>query len=343
MPIKIPHKYRMLSNMKQKTAVILGGNGFIGHHLARSLRNDGYWVRTVDILEYNYGAIDFTDDYVIGDCRIKETVYSALLKGGKSVDEVYVMASWMGGAGVIFTGRHDDEILYNALSIDLNVAKISSELNVGKVFFSGSACCYNQKYQLDVDNNGLTEDMAYDANPDSDYGFGKLASERIYQAFHRNKGLNIRIGRFHNVCGIEGAWNNGKEKFPAACCRKVCEAHNGDDIEIWGDGLQTRSFISVSEAIVGVKKLMESDFTSPVNIGSEEIVSINDFTKMVIEISGKKLSIKNIKSDALGVRGRKSNNDLMFSVTGWRPSIKLKEHIPNLYNWVNKQVSNGNV
>ena len=215
-----------------KTATILGGHGFIGHHLARSLRKDGYWVRTVDIKDYDFGEVDFTDDYVIGDCRMKEVVYSALLKDGKSVDEVYVMASWMGGAGVIFTGKYDDEILYNALSIDLNVAKIASELKVGKIFFSGSACCYNQKHQLESENTGLTEDMDYDANPDSDYGFGKLASERIYQAFHRNKDLNVRFGRFHNVCGIEGAWNNGKEKFPAACCRKVAETKDGGEIEI---------------------------------------------------------------------------------------------------------------
>lgn len=322
-----------------KIAVVLGGNGFIGHHLARNLRQDGYWVRTVDINEYTYGKPDYTDDYVIGDCRVKEVVYSALLKDGKSVDEVYVMASWMGGAGVIFIGKYDDEILYNALSIDLNVAKIAAELKVGKVFFSGSACCYNEKYQLDTNNIGLTEDMDYDANPDSDYGFGKLASERIYQAFHRNKDLNIRMGRFHNVCGVEGAWNNGKEKFPAACCRKVAEAEDGGEIEIWGDGQQTRSFISVQEAIIGIKKLMQTDYDKPVNIGSDEIISMNDFAKMVIEISGKKLSIKNISSDALGVRGRTSNNDLMLKVTGWKPSIRLAEHIPSLYNWVNQQVN----
>lgn len=322
----------------KKTAVVLGGNGFIGHHLARQLRKDGYWVRTVDINEYAYGIPDYTDDYIIGDCRVKEVVYSALIKDGKSVDEVYVMASWMGGAGVIFTGKYDDEILYNALSIDLNVAKIASELKVGKVFFSGSACCYNEKYQLGTNNTGLTEDMDYDANPDSDYGFGKLASERIYQAFRRNKGLNIRMGRFHNVCGIEGAWNNGKEKFPAACCRKVAEVEDGGEIEIWGDGLQTRSFISVHEAIVGIKKLMQSDYDKPVNIGSDEIISMNDFAKMVIEISGKKLTIKNVSSAALGVRGRTSNNDLMQKITGWKPSIRLAEHIPSLYKWINNQV-----
>ena len=322
-----------------KTVCILGGNGFIGHHLARSLRNDGCWVRTVDINEYVYGEIDYTDDYVIGDCRMKEVVYSSLLKDGKSVDEVYVMASWMGGAGVIFTGEYDDEILYNALSIDLNVAKIASELKVGKIFFSGSACCYNHKFQLESDNEGLTENMDYDANPDSDYGFGKLASERIYHAFYRNKGLNVRLGRFHNVCGIEGAWNNGKEKFPAACCRKVAEAKDGAEIEVWGDGMQTRSFISVHEAIEGVKRLMMSEYCYPVNIGSSEIISINDFAKLVIDISGKNLTIKNVPSNALGVRGRKSNNDLIKKVTGWEPSKKLSEHIPDLYDWVNKQVN----
>jgi len=326
----------------KKNICVLGGNGFIGHHLARNLKKDGHWVRVVDIQEYQYGEKDYADDYVIGDCRDKYVVASSLLKDGKSVDECYVMASWMGGAGVIFTGAYDSEILYNALSIDLNVCKIASELKVGKVFFSGSACCYNEAFQLDTENAGLKESFDYPANPDSDYGFGKLASERIYMAFNRNKMLNIRIGRFHNVCGIEGAWNNGKEKFPAACCRKVAEAPDGGSIDIWGDGLQTRSFISVDEAIVGVKKLMQSEYIYPVNIGSSEIISVNDFARMVIGISGKNLSIKNIESNALGVRGRTSDNELIEKVTGWKPTKKLTDHIPYLYNWINQQV-NGNV
>lgn len=322
-----------------KTAVVYGGSGFIGHHMARRLKRNGYFVRTVDINEYEHGEIDYTDDYVIGDLRDQKVSCENLVDlNSKPFDELYVFSSWMGGAGVIFTGEYDDEIMYNSLLIDLNVVKCATEIGVGKVFWSSSACAYNADLQRDVNNTGLKESDAYPANPDSDYGFAKLTSERIYQAFKRNKGLNIRIARFHNIFGIESAWNNKKEKFPAAICRKVSEAHDGESIEVWGDGKQTRSFLCVNEAINGVQRLMASNYDFPLNIGSSEMISMNDLAKMVIEISGKNLTIKNVESDALGVRGRRSDNTLCQSILNWSPRQNFKKEIESLYWWVNAQV-----
>ena len=322
-----------------KNVVVFGGNGFIGHHLARRLKKEGNWVRTVDINEYTFGDIDYTDDYVIGDLRERDVVIKNLSKEGKPVDELYVLSSWMGGAGVIFTGKFDDEIMYNSLTIDLNSAKYASELGVGKVFFSSSACAYNADLQQDANNMGLKESCAYPANPDSDYGFAKLTSERVYQAFNRNKGLDIRIARFHNVFGQEGSWNNNKEKFPAAVTRKVCEAKDGSSIEIWGTGNQTRSFIYIDEAVDGVLRLMDSNYIKPINIGSSEMISVNDLAKMVIEISGKNLTIKNVESNAIGVMGRNSDNTLIKEVLGWTPTQPLRKGMESLYSWINKQVS----
>lgn len=322
-----------------KNVVVFGGNGFIGHHLARRLKKEGNWVRTVDINEYTFGDIDYTDDYIIGDLRERNVVIKNLSKEGKPVDELYVLSSWMGGAGVIFTGKFDDEIMYNSLTIDLNSAKYASELGVGKVFFSSSACAYNADLQQDANNMGLKESCAYPANPDSDYGFAKLTSERVYQAFNRNKGLDIRIARFHNVFGQEGSWNNNKEKFPAAVTRKVCEAKDGSSIEIWGTGNQTRSFIYIDEAVDGVLRLMDSNYIKPINIGSSEMISVNDLAKMVIEISGKNLTIKNVESNAIGVMGRNSDNTLIKEVLDWTPTQPLRKGMESLYSWINKQVS----
>lgn len=324
-----------------KTACIFGGNGFIGHHIARRLKNEGYWVRTVDINPYEHGKMDYADDYVVADLRIKESIIENLFdKEGNVVQELFVLSSWMGGAGVIFTGKFDEEILYNSLSIDLNAAKYAALLKVGKMFWSGSACCYNADLQTDPNNPGLKEFVHdYPANPDSDYGFGKLTSERIYQAFKRNKGLNIRMCRFHNVFGEEGSWENGKEKFPAAICRKVAMASDGDEIEVWGTGKQTRSFLYISEAVDGVMRLMNSDYTMPLNIGSSEMISVNDLARMVIDISGKNLTIKNVESDAIGVMGRNSDNTLIKEVLGWEPVQPLRVGMEKLYSWINKQVN----
>lgn len=328
-----------MNSQGKRTAAVYGGNGFIGHHMARRLRSQGYWVKTVDIEEYAYGEVDYTDDYVIGDLRDGEVACENLFDDDNNpVDELYVYSSFMGGAGTIFTGKFDDEILYNSLSIDLNVVKCATEIGVGKVFWSSSACAYNQDLQQDPNNTGLKESDAIPANPDSDYGFAKLTSERIYQAFKRNKGLNIRIARFHNIFGIESSWNNNKEKFPAAICRKVSEAKDGTYVEVWGDGLQTRSFLCVSEAINGVQRLMASQYKFPLNIGSSEMISMNDLAKMVIEISGKNLTIKNVESNALGVRGRKSDNTLCQSVLHWSPKQNFKQEIEVFYRWVNAQV-----
>lgn len=324
-----------------KTAVVFGGNGFIGHHIARRLKKEGNWVRVVDINEYPFGEKDYADEYVIADLRIKENIIENLFdKDGNVVQELYVLSSWMGGAGVVFTKKFDDEILYNSLTIDLNAAKYAAMLKVGKMFWSGSACCYNADLQTDPNNPGLKEFVHdYPANPDSDYGFGKLTSERIYQAFKRNKGLNIRMCRFHNVFGEEGSWNNDKEKFPAAICRKVAMAKDGDEIEVWGTGKQTRSFLYISEAVDGVMKLMHSDYTMPVNIGSDEMISVNDLAKMVIEISGKRLTIKNVESDAIGVMGRNSDNALCNEVLKWKPVQPLRVGMEKLYHWINQQVN----
>lgn len=323
-----------------KTAAVYGGNGFIGHHVARRLRKEGYWVRTVDINPYTFGEIDYTDDYVIADLRVKENVFENMLVDGKPVDELYVLSSWMGGAGVIFTGKYDDEILYNSLTIDLNCAKYAAKLGVKKLFWSSSACCYNATMQNEGGIVYLKETVHdFPAWPDSDYGFGKLTSEKIYQAFHRNKGLNIRIARFHNIYGEEGSWNNNKEKFPAAICRKVSEAKDGDEIEIWGTGEQIRSFLYINECVDGIIRLMESDFKDPINIGSSMAITINDLAKMVIGFSGKNLKIKNIQSDAIGVLARSSDNELCKKVLGWTPDENLEYGMKQLFNWVNKMVN----
>jgi len=332
--------------MKKKKACVLGGHGFIGHHIARRLKNDGWWVRTVDIAEYAYGDLDFTDDPMIGDLRDMRFVSKALfapgqtaLKCDESFDLVIQMAADMGGMGYLAGGNNDANVMFNSAMINLNVAHIAVTHGVKKLFYSSSACVYPLELQDSQDNKGLRERDAIPAHPDLCYGWEKLHSEILYDAFRRNHGLDVCVARFHNVFGIEGTWEGERAKAPAAICRKVAEAKDGGSIEIWGDGTYTRSFLDVDECVEGVLRLVESGSHEVLNIGSDEIITINDLARMVIGISGKNLKIVNVESVALGVKGRNSNNDLIKEVIGWAPTDPLIKGMTKLYEWVNKQVN----
>jgi len=319
-----------------KQALVCGGGGFIGHHLARKLKSLGYLVRSVDLKYPEFSPKDEVDDFVIGDLRDPE-VWQKILD--RDFDEIYQLAADMGGAGFVFTGENDADIMHNSALINLNCLYYLKEKNFkGKVFYSSSACIYPEYKQTDPNNPGLKEEYAYPAGPDSEYGWEKLFSERMYLAFHRNYGINVRIARFHNIFGPEGTYKGGREKAPAALCRKVAEAPNGGEIEIWGDGEQTRSFLYIDECLEGVLRLMNSDFLGPVNIGSDEMISINNLAKMIMEIAGKNLQIKHIPGP-LGVRGRNSDNTLIKEKLGWAPSKPLREGIEKTYHWILKQVS----
>lgn len=323
----------------KKTALVLGAGGFIGNHLVNRLKKEGYWVRGVD-LKYPDFSKTQADDFIIGDLRIFDVCDNAItLDGDISFDEVYQLAADMGGAGYIFTGDNDADVMHNSAMINLNISRLSMNKGVGKVFYSSSACMYPEHNQLDPDNPKCSEDSAYPANPDSEYGWEKLFSERVYLSYMRNYGLNVRIARFHNIFGPLGTWVGGKEKAPAALCRKVAEAENGEEIEVWGDGMQTRSFLYIDECIDGIRNLMESDFTGPVNIGSEEMISINDFAKMIIGISNKNIGVNNIPGPE-GVRGRNSDNNLIEEKIGWKPRQPLIHGIEKTYEWIKEQVDN---
>jgi len=339
-----------------KTALVLGAGGFIGSHLVKRLKEEGFWVRGVD-LKYPEHWKTFADDFIIGDLRDPKIVKNVFLLESNNgeyplnykynsprpyiqhmqFDEVYQLAADMGGAGYIFSGENDANVMHNSALINLNVAKEAVEQKVKRVFYSSSACMYPEHNQLDPNNPKCSEESAYPANPDSEYGWEKLFSERLYLAFKRNYGLNIHIARFHNIFGPYGTWKGGKEKAPAALCRKVAETPDGGEIEVWGDGLQTRSFLYIDECIDGVLKLIRSDFEGPVNIGSEEMISINDFAKMIINISGKTITVKNIPGPT-GVRGRNSDNKLIKERLDWAPSKLLIEGIIETYKWINNNV-----
>jgi GDP-D-mannose 3', 5'-epimerase len=320
-----------------KKALCLGAGGFIGSHMVKQLKNEGYWVRGVD-LKYPEFSSSQADEFIIGDLRDKNFVDSVVkVKGGFT--ELFQYAADMGGAEYIFTGTHDADLMPNSHIINIHVAEAAVTYNVGKLFYSSSACIYPSHIQEDPNNPGLKESDAFPANPDSEYGYEKILSERLYLAYKRNYGLNVRIARFHNIFGEEGTWNGIRAKAPAAICRKVSQANDGDSIEIFGDGLQTRSFLYISECIDGVRRLMKSDFSDPINIGSDEIISINDLAKMVIGISGKKLNIKNIPSNALGVRGRNSDNTLCLEKLKWKPSQLLSVGMKKLYDWVDMEAA----
>ncbi|GGD80489.1 NAD-dependent dehydratase [Emticicia aquatilis] len=317
-----------------KRALVCGAGGFIGGHLVNRLKSEGYWVRGVD-LKYNEYGNGNADEFVIGDLT-DPVICRQVVEGG--FDEVYQLAADMGGAGYIFTGENDAAVMHNSALCNLNMLHAAQQAGVKKIFYSSSACMYPEYNQLDPDNPKCSEESAYPAAPDSEYGWEKLFSERLYLTYQRNLGITVKVARFHNIFGPQGTWKGGREKAPAAICRKVIEAEDGGTIEIWGDGKQTRSFLYVEECVEGVRRLMESDFSGPVNIGSEEMISINDFAKLIAEISGKKITIKNIPGPE-GVRGRNSDNALIQEKLGWAPSHSLREGITKTYHWIAEQAA----
>lgn len=358
----------MKSQKNGKKILILGGGGFIGGHLSKRLFDEGNYVRVVDIKRHEYfQENEYCSEFVLGDLRdpkIVESVlrlettdgiimkYSLLKKpftNIESFDEVYQLAADMGGAGYIFTGENDANVMHNSALVNLNVSYYSSLSGVKKLFYSSSACMYPEHNQLDPNNPNCEESSAYPANPDSEYGWEKLFSERLYFSFMRNYNLNVRVARFHNIFGPYGTWKDGKEKAPAAMCRKAAETPDGGKIEVWGDGRQTRSFLYVDECIEAVLKLMDSDFIGPVNIGSEEMVTINELAQMAIDISGKNITINNIDGKnffdkygfncPVGVRGRNSDNKLYKSKIGWVVSEPLRIGLEKTYKWINEQVN----
>lgn len=327
-----------------KKALVLGAGGFIGNHLVKRLKSEGYWVRGVDLKLPEFSSSE-ADEFVVGDLRnpllVSKVLYAphqlSEQDNKNSFDEVYQLAADMGGAGYINTGDNDAEVVHNSMLINLNVVREAHKKSIKKIFYASSACVYNEHNQLDPNNPICTENSVYPAQPDSEYGWEKLFSERLYAIYNRNHGLDIRIARFHNVFGPEGTFYGGKEKAPAAICRKVADSLMDDDIEVWGDGLQTRSFLYIDEAIEGVRRLMESDYIEPINIGSDYIISMNDLTRMVIKLAGKRAGIKNIPGPQ-GVRGRTSDNTLIKEKLGWEPTEPLYIGLEKTYKWIQSQM-----
>lgn len=306
-----------------KRAIVFGAGGFIGNHMVNRLKSEGYWVHGVDLKTPEFSDTK-ADKFTVGNLIYKEIVSKVI---DYDIDELYQFAADMGGAGYIHTGNNDANVMHNSCLINLNTVEECRLKKVKKIFYSSSACVYNQ---LDC-----REEKAYPANPDSEYGWEKIFSERLYKAYNRNYGLDVRIARYHNIFGPEGSWNDGKEKAPAAMCRKAIMSDN--EMEVWGDGKQTRSFLYIDDCIEATRRLMKSNFIGPVNIGSEEMITINDFAKMAIKISGKDIKIKNIDGP-LGVEGRNSNNDLLENKLGWKPTSKLIDGMKKTYNWIENQI-----
>jgi nucleoside-diphosphate-sugar epimerase len=341
----------------KKTALVLGAGGFIGSHMVKRLRSEGYWVRGVDLKYPEYSQSE-ANEFILGDLRDVDTVRKCIQFKGylgnyykdipyrmiHTFDEIYQFAADMGGAGFVFTGANDADIMHNSVSINLNVLDEQNNLNhrVGvnktKIFYSGSACMYPEHNQLDPDNPDCREESAYPANPDSEYGWEKLFSERLFFAYNRNYGIPVRVARYHNIFGPEGTWDGGREKAPAAICRKVAQLpEEGGIIDVWGDGKQTRSFLYVDECIEATRRLMDSDFMGPVNIGSEEMVTINQLVDTAAKVAGKTVE-KNHIDGPLGVRGRNSNNDLIREKLDWDYSQTLEEGIAKTYKWILSQI-----
>ncbi len=319
-----------------RNALVLGGGGFIGHHLVNRLKGEGYWVRAADLKKPTYQNTA-ADNFLQGDLCNQDFCKEIF---DRDFDEVYQLAADMGGAGYIFTGENDASVMYNSATINLNIVENCRQNKIENIFYSSSACIYNEYNQLDPNNPNCKESSAYPANPDSEYGWEKLFSERLYLAFNRNHKMKNKVARYHNIFGPLGAWNNGKEKSPAALCRKVAQASNGGSIEIWGDGKQTRSFLYVDECLDGTTRLLRSNLSGPYNIGSDEMISINDFVDLISDIAGK--TIKKVHIDGpLGVRGRNSDNNLIKKDLNWSPSQPLKVGIAKTYEWIEEKVLNG--
>tara|TARA_A100001011_G_scaffold358624_1_gene404521 strand:+ start:12025 stop:13005 length:981 start_codon:yes stop_codon:yes gene_type:complete len=322
-----------------KKALVLGGGGFIGSHMVKRLKNENYYVVGVDLKLPEYTKTVADNFYTTNLTNQSEV--SEILAQEENFDEIYQYAADMGGAGFVFTGDNDADLMTNSASINLNLLSNLKEnyknLDNLKIFYSSSACMYPQDIQQETDNPGLKEEDAYPANPDSEYGWEKLFSERLYQSFNKNYGLDVRIARFHNTYGPEGAWTGGREKVPAAICRKVAIANDGEEIEVWGDGEQTRSFLYIDDCIEATRRLMNSDHTTPINIGSEEMVSINELVGIVSKVSEKDIKIKHIDGP-LGVRGRNSNNDLIKKVLDWNFEYSLEDGITKTYSWIKNQI-----
>ncbi len=317
-----------------KRAVVCGAGGFIGAHLVKRLKKDGYWVRGADLKFPEYCETE-ADDFAIGDLR-EQSFCRAVID--LRFDEVYQLAADMGGAGYIFTGEHDADIMRNSASVNLNLLDACHKRNIKKIFYSSSACVYPEYNQSDPNRPLCSEESAYPAAPDSEYGWEKLFSERLYMAYRRNYGIETHIARYHNIFGPEGTWDGGREKAPAAICRKVARAHNHDEIEVWGDGQQTRSFLYVDECLDGTTRLLRSSFSGPVNVGSEEMVTINQLIDMVADIAGKRIERRHIDGPQ-GVRGRNSDNRLIREKLNWAPSKSLRSGLEKTYAWIERQVT----
>ena len=333
-----------------KTALVCGAGGFIGGHMAKRLKEEGYWVRGVDLVPNEFMDMEeVCDEFIIGDLRNPMLVSNVVFAPNQtaesdkenSFDVIYQFAADMGGAGFIFTGENDADIMHNSAQINLNIAHEAMKKSVKKVFYSSSACMYPEYNQMDPDNPKCSEDSAYPAAPDSEYGWEKLFSERLYFAFAKNYGLDVRVARYHNIFGPQGTWTGGREKAPAAFCRKAAESPDGSSIEVWGDGSRTRSFLYIDECIEATRRFVDSDFQGPVNIGSEEMITIQNFAKMAIDISGKNLSINNVDGP-LGVHGRNSDNKLFKEKVGWEPTQKLRTGMEKTFNWIKQQVEKHN-
>jgi nucleoside-diphosphate-sugar epimerase len=315
-----------------KTALVCGAGGFIGTHLVERLKREGFWVRGVDLKHPTFSTSP-ADEFAVGDLR--DPVICRNIADRK-FDEVYQLAADMGGAGYLFTGDNDADVMSNSALINLNMARTLARAGAGRIFFSSSACVYSKSNQMDPDNPDCAENSAYPAEPDSEYGWEKLFSERLYTAFRGNYGLDVRIARFHNIFGPLCTWTGGLEKAPAAICRKVAQAPDGGEVEVWGDGMQTRSFLYIDEGLEGVRRFMDSTFRGPLNIGSEEMVCLNDLVQEVAAIAGKRVRIRNVPGPE-GVRGRNSDNTLMRQQLGWTPSQPLRIGLEKTYTWVARQ------